>query len=106
VRHTVTARPFLLTDGACVSSCLNLVDLVVKLPNVVQIGDETASDTEYLENRGAPLPSSQAVLQFPIKRYRNRERPVNASHKPALEWPGDMADTTALEHWVATLAKP
>jgi hypothetical protein len=104
-RQVVTAKPFVLTDNACVSSCLNLVDLVLKLPNVTQIGDETASDTYYLENRPANLPSGKATLQFPIKRYRNRERLSNQSYKPARVWPGGMADTPALEHWVATLTK-
>ena len=50
----VRAKPYLFTDGGCVSSCLNLVDMVRKLPGVLQIGDETASDTFYLENRSAP----------------------------------------------------
>ncbi len=103
-RHAVSAVPYLLTDGACVSSCLNLVDLVLKLPHVVQIGAETQSDTFLLENRPAPLPSGHAVLQFPIKLYRHRERLANQSYKPAVAWPGDIADTAALETWVAALA--
>jgi hypothetical protein len=104
-RYAVTAKPYLLTDGACISSCLNLVDLMLKLPGVVQIGDETGSDTYYLENRPAPLPSGHAVLELPIKLYRHRERLKNESHKPVYEWTGDMADTTGLKRWVATLAK-
>ena len=76
---------------------------MVKLPHVVQIGDETASDTYYLENRPNPLPSGHAVLQFPIKLYRNRERLLNESHKPTRYWEGDMANNAMLEHWVTTL---
>ena len=52
-----------------------------------------------------PLPSGHATLQFPIKLYRNRERLKNASYKPAIPYTGDMADTAAMEHWVAGLAK-
>ena len=103
--NAVSAKPYLLTDGACVSSCLNLVDLVVKLPRVTQIGDETASDTYYLENRPQPLPSGHATLEFPIKLYRNRERLAGESHIPARAWSGEISDTPALEHWVAALSR-
>ncbi|MBS0297709.1 MAG: hypothetical protein JSR45_15475 [Proteobacteria bacterium] len=104
-RHTVGAKPFLLTDGGCVSSCLNLVDMVLKLPRVTQIGDETASDTNMLENRASPLPSGHAALEFPIKLYRNRERRSYESYKPAYAWTGDMDDDAALERWVAGLPR-
>lgn len=103
-QYTVTARPFLLTDGACVSSCLNLVDLVLSLPNVVQVGDETGADTYYLENRPASLPTGNAVLQIPIKLYSNRGRRKNASYMPSLKWMGQMADTDGLESWISGIA--
>jgi peptidase S41-like protein len=103
-QYGVTAQPFLLTDGACVSSCLNLVDLMLSLPRVVQVGDETGADTYYLENRPARLPTGNAVLQIPIKLYTNRERLKNASHLPSLKWMGQMADTDGLESWMSGIA--
>jgi hypothetical protein len=103
--HTVAAKPFLLTDGGCVSSCLNLVDMVLKLPRVTQIGDETASDTNMLENRASPLPSGHAALEFPIKLYRNRKRAPYQSYKPAYAWTGDMDDNAGLERWVVGLPR-
>lgn len=103
-QYRVTAQPFLLTDGACVSSCLNLVDLMLRLPRVVQIGDETGADTYYLENRPASLPTGHAVLQFPMKLYTNRERLKNASHLPSVKWKGQMVDTDGLESWISRIA--
>jgi hypothetical protein len=103
-KYAVTAQPFLLTDGACVSSCLNLVDLMLSLPHVRQVGDETGADTYYLENRSAPLPTDHAVLQIPIKLYTNRKRRRNASHEPSLKWTGEMADTGVIEAWIAGIA--
>jgi hypothetical protein len=102
-RYNVSARAFVLTDGACQSSCLNLMDLILKLPNVVQIGEETGSDTNYLENRPVPLPSGFAMLQFPTKLYRNRARGANEAYEPAYSWNGDITDTAKLEQWVAGL---
>ena len=100
-KNEVTAQPFLLTDGACVSSCLNLVDLMLSLPNVIHVGDETGADTYYLENRPAQLPTGNAVLQIPIKLYSNRARQKNASHMPPLKWTGQMNDTDGLESWIS-----
>ncbi len=101
----VAAKPFLLTDGGCVSSCLNLVDMVLKLPGVTHIGQETASDTFNLENRPQELKSGHATLEFPIKRYRNRARDRYESYRPRFAWTGDMADNAALERWVAELSR-
>jgi hypothetical protein len=103
-KYPVMAQPFLLTDGACVSSCLNLVDLMLSLPHVRQVGDETGADTYYLENRPAPLPTGHAVLQIPIKLYSNRTRQKNASHEPSAKWSGDMGDTEGIEAWIAGIA--
>ena len=103
-RYSVRAKIYLLTDGDCESSCLNLVDLARKLPGAIQIGDETGADTLYLENRPAALPSGRAVLELPMKLYRNRERGKNVAYKPAFRWSGDMADDLGLERWIANLA--
>ncbi len=103
--HPVRAKAYLLTDGDCESSCLNLVDLARKLPGAVQIGDETGADTLYLENRPAPLPSGRAVLELPMKHYRNRERGQNVAYSPALHWRGDMGDDHGLEAWIAGFAR-
>jgi hypothetical protein len=96
------ARVFFVTDGRCASACLDFGDVLLRIPGVVHVGLPTSADTQYMEVRPAPLPSGVAVLNLATKVWRNRPR-ANNPYVPAHRFPGDIADTAALEAWVRGL---
>lgn len=99
--YPVRANVFVLTDFACASACLDAVDLLTSL-GAVQVGQETAADTMYMEVREQQLPSG-AQIYLPMKVYRGRARGSNVPAVPRFEWTGGMGDTTAIRRWLATL---
>ncbi len=100
----VAARVFLLTDAACASACLDFADLVLRLPNVTHVGQETGADAIYIDNRSVRLPSGAGELSLSMKVYRDRPRGHNQTLVPSLHWDGSMADSLLLERWIIRLA--
>ena len=98
-RHPV----YVLTDPNCASACLDFMDLLHRLPGVVQVGLPTSADTPYLELASAPLPSGQATLAYAMKVYRNRARRNNEWYDPAIPWPGGAMTDEAVAAWIASL---
>ena len=58
---------FFLTDYVCVSACLDFADLILSLPNVTHIGQETSADTKYLEQSNKML----ETVEKELKQYTN-----------------------------------
>lgn len=104
-KSPVAGRVVLLTDGACGSACLDFCDSVRLLPGTLHVGRQTFADTDYMELREVPLPSGAAHLGLPIKVYRDRPRGNNEPYTPQVPFPGDIADTAALEAWIAALPR-
>jgi hypothetical protein len=98
------AQVFLVTDGRCVSACLDFVDQALRYPHVTQVGLATDADSPYTELRpDIPLPSALATLSLAMTVYRRRPR----TWKPFVPhdvFPGRIDDTAAVERWVASLA--
>ncbi len=94
---------YVLTEPHCASACLDFMDLLRRLPGVVQVGLPTSADTTYLELASAPLPSGQATLAYAMKVYRNRARRNNEWHDPAIPWPGGAMTDEAVAAWIASL---
>lgn len=92
-------RLVVLTDEACFSSCLIFVDRLLRL-GAVQAGQPTREGNWYMEVRGQPLPSGlgsfrtmqKVALEFPRKM---------GPYIPSKPFAGDIADTAALELWLA-----
>jgi len=101
-RSPVAGKVYLLTDSGCGSACLDAADLWLAL-GAVQVGQETFADSQYMEIRDVPLPSGYGVFRVPTKVYRDRPRGPNQSLKPRHPYEGNMADTKALEAWIASL---
>lgn len=101
-RHPPAGKVLVLTDEACMSACLDAVDLWVRL-GATPIGRETGADTIYMETRGVEMPSGLGRMSVPMKYYIGRERGHNQSVVPVHRFDGDMSDTAALQAWVATL---
>jgi hypothetical protein len=94
-------RLIYLTDGICVSACLDFTDVVMMLPRAIHAGQPTSSDTPYMEVRAVPLPSNLAVLNFATKVYRGARRDAAGYYTPQFLYAGDIRDTTRLETWLA-----
>jgi len=93
---------YFLTDWGCGSACLDAADLWSAL-GAIQIGQETAADTLYMDIRRDALPSGFSRIVVPMKVYRGRKRGSNVSLRPIHAFTGDMRDTAMLQSWVATL---
>ncbi|TCV92055.1 peptidase S41-like protein [Luteibacter rhizovicinus] len=96
------ARIFMVTDAGCGSACLDAADLWLAL-GVIHVGEETSADTLYMDIRKDDLPSGVGRVVVPMKVYRGRKRGANVPIVPAHIFPGTVADTPALERWIATL---
>ncbi|WP_395646912.1 hypothetical protein [Terricaulis sp.] len=92
-------RIVLLTDNGCFSSCLSVTRMFRTL-GALHAGQTTNANTHYSEVRVETLPSGLSnffVLQAVII-----DTPLHyGPFEPALRYEGDMADTAALEAWVA-----
>jgi len=96
------ARVFMVTDSGCASACLDASDLFLAL-GAIHVGQETSADTVYMDVRHATLPSGHGALSVAMKVYRGRPRGNNVPLVPRYPYQGDLADTHALEHWIAGL---
>ena len=103
VRPASKARVLFLTDGSCGSACLDFADLMLKLPNVFHIGQETGADTVYMDIRHVDLPSGLGSFSLAQKVYRDRPRKHNQSYLPAYFYNADISDTEKLKAWIKTL---
>lgn len=97
------ARVLFLTDSSCGSSCLDFADLMLALPNVTHIGEETAADTVYMDVRIENLPSGLGRFSVAQKVYRDRARRHNQSYKPDFAYLGDLTDTEQVKRWIKSL---
>jgi hypothetical protein len=97
------AKILFLTDGRCGSACLDFADLILKLPNVTHIGEETAADTVYMDIRVEHLPSGLGRFSLAQKVYRGRARGHNQSYQPDIVYSGDLTNTRQIKRWVRNL---
>lgn len=58
---------YVITDGGCVSACLDAVDTFTRFEGVKLVGAPTSADTEYLETRRERLPSGRGWVTPPTK---------------------------------------
>jgi Peptidase family S41 len=93
---------FLVTDGVCFSSCLDVVSNWRDL-GAIQLGQTTDADTHYTEVRDDPMPSGLSTFSTMMGVDLNspaREGPF----VPSELYEGDIRDTPALEAWVLRIA--
>jgi hypothetical protein len=96
----VPGRIVVITTPTCFSACLDFLDRMRLHPAVVQVGQVTGVDTQYMENWGRRLPSGLSTIGYPMKVYRGRRRAPNQPYQPHEAYPGALSDSAALEHWV------
>lgn len=100
--HQVRGPAYVVTDSACMSACLDAVELWTRL-GAITLGSETGGDTLYMETRQVRLPVGLGGVSLPMKVYSGRARASNEPIAPRHRFDGDMTDTTALKKWVFTL---
>lgn len=97
-------KVIVLTDGACFSSCLLMVDRFRGL-GAIHAGQPTGGATWYMEVRDEPLPSGLGSFSVLGKVGLGAPRRLGPFVPTAL-FEGDMADTAALEVWVGATFAP
>lgn len=98
-RPAYAGKVVLITDGSCFSSCLLMVDRFRAL-GAVQAGQPTDAATWYMEVRSEPLPSGLGQFSVLGKAGLGAPRRLGP-FAPGISFDGDMADTAALEAWIA-----
>lgn len=95
----VSGKIVVVTSSSCFSACLDFMDLMKLHPAVVQVGQPTGVDTDYMENWGWTAPSGMIQIGYPMKVYRNRRRRNNESYPPSVRR-DSIADTESLRQWI------
>ncbi|MDP1975724.1 MAG: S41 family peptidase, partial [Alphaproteobacteria bacterium] len=96
---------YLLTDGRCSSTCWLFVREMLQMPNVVQIGEETNTQSLYSQSRTINLPSGFGKLIFPMQERVFPIDHINQSFIPHIKYLGDWNDTEKLKKFVLDIAK-
>lgn len=92
-----------ITDAACFSSCPLTVKLLRDL-GALQVGQATNAPTRYMEVRSIDLPSGLGLFTT-MQKASMSSPPLIGPYAPDVPYPGDIADTAALEAWVPTVAR-
>lgn len=100
VANPIHGKVVLLTDYACTGGCLSFMDLVTRLPNVVQAGNTTGTDTIFVEP--STLITGQARLTYPLRAWLDRPRASGVAYTPAagLVWTGSYGDDAGERAWL------
>lgn len=101
VKPQVRARVFVLTDHRCFSSCL-IATHDFRMLGAAHVGETTDANTSYAEVRAAVLPSGLAAASTLMAVTSGP--PQVGPFVPAVKFDGNIADTAALERWIARLA--
>jgi hypothetical protein len=97
----------LITDKTCVSACLDFVDIVKLVPNLLHIGEPTNADTAYTQKADMQSKYLGETYNFsvPVKKWNKRLREDNQPYIPDVIYDGDMNDDAALQQWVLAQAE-
>lgn len=98
MKPAIQGHVYVLTDTRCFSSCLIAVDNLRQL-GATQLGEPTAYNTNYLENREIVLPSGLATFATQ-QAITNSAPPRFGPFVPEKAFAGDIADTEVVERWV------
>lgn len=105
VANPVAGPVIVLVDSGCSSGCLDILDLLTRLPNVRLAGSTTGEDSIFIEPTILRLPSNYAELSYGHKAWTTRTRGNDAPFTPAegLAYTGNATDEAAVRTWVGTL---
>jgi hypothetical protein len=90
---------YVITDGGCVSACLDALDVFTRFPGVKLVGAPTSADSNYLEIRYEPLPSERGIIILPTKIWVHRPRGSGEVYRPDIAVNDlDWTTETILDH--------
>ncbi len=95
-------RLFLITDGLCFSSCLDVVQDFRKL-GAIQLGRTTDANTHYSEVSDRPMPSGLSTFST-MMAVAMSDPPRLGPFTPQSVFDGDIADTAAVQAWATAIA--
>ena len=98
----LAGKVYLLTDNSCFSSCLLMTDEFRRL-GPIHVGEATDAATNYMEVREEILPSGLSAFST-LQAVATGAPHAIGPFVPAILYPGSIADTQALESWIADLA--
>ncbi len=101
--QAATGRIVLLTDNTCFSSCLIVANNFRRL-GALHVGQATDAATHYFEVREERLPSGLSFFST-LQAFSPATPAQMGPYEPELRYDGDIADTAALEAWVAQIAR-
>ena len=103
--NPVAGPVVVLVDSGCSSGCLDVLDLLTRLPNVRLAGSTTGEDSIFIEPTTLRLPSNYADLSYGHKAWTTRTRGNDAPFTPAagLAYTGNATDEAAVRAWVGSL---
>lgn len=96
------ARVLMLSNGSCMSACLDFADRVLMVPGVQLVGSATGGDGPYMEVRTEALPSDLAQITFPQKVYRGMGRGMLEHYPADIAYDGAW-DDASVRAWVLGL---
>jgi hypothetical protein len=102
VTAAMKGRLVLVTDRYCFSSCLIATSTFRRL-GAQHVGETTDRGTRYMEVREIMLPSGMRTFSTMQKVALSASD--YGPYEPEIVYPGDLADDTALQKWVADLGK-
>jgi hypothetical protein len=96
---SMRAPVFLLTDHLCFSSCIESSNFFRQL-GASQVGVATGADTHFSEVRRIVLPSGLSTFST-LQAIETGSPRKEGPYEPKYPYPGDIADTAALEKWIS-----
>ena len=96
-------KVILLTDGRCGSTCWLFVRDMLQIPNVIQIGDSTASQSLYSESQYMTLPSGKGEIYVPKMQRIHPLDNIDKPFHPAYTFQGDWNNEEELKQWVISI---
>ena len=101
-RPAFRGRLFLVTDGLCFSSCLEVVEDFRHL-GAIQLGRTTDANTHYAEVSDRSMPSGLSTFST-MMAVDVSEPPRIGPFEPQQVFDGDIADTAAVQAWAIAIA--
>ena len=95
-------RVFLVTDGFCFSSCLDVVEDFRRL-GAIQLGRTTDANTHYSEVNDRPMPSGLSTFST-MMAVGMSGPPRIGPFTPQTAFDGDIADTAVVQAWATAIA--
>lgn len=101
--NPVKGKVIVLTDSRCTGPCLDAMDMLTRLPNVIHAGAATGADSIYVARTEQMLPTGNARMFYGHKGWLDRPRGDKQPYKPSKVFTGNFGDDTAVKAFVAGL---